>query len=74
VLAYSLGQLKLLNMIAGVEVVARIFITIALFSTLSFLAPLVAINITHVFGIAIAYFILGRRCSREHPQHTAMDK
>ncbi len=60
VLVFSLGRLKVLNAVTSVEVVARLVLTIMLFPVLSFMAPLVAINTTHLLGISHTYYRMGK--------------
>jgi len=58
--AYSLARLVPLNRLAGAELAAKFVLTVVLFPKLSYLAPLAAINLTHLFGAAYAYRRLGR--------------
>lgn len=59
--AYSTVNLKRLNTVAGIEVAVKTVLTVALYGKCGVSAPLVAMIITHVFGIAYAYWDMGRK-------------
>jgi O-antigen/teichoic acid export membrane protein len=61
ILSYSLARFRVWNGIACVEVAARLALTVALYRRFGYLAPLVALNVVHVCGIAIAYQWAGWR-------------
>ena len=61
ILSYSLARFRAWNAIACVEVAARLTLTIALYPRFGYLAPLVALNVVHVCGIAAAYQWAGWR-------------
>ena len=69
ILSYSLARFRLWAGIASVEVAARLALTVALYPRFGYLAPLVALNVVHVCGIAAAYQWTGWRLlvgPREH--------
>lgn len=55
VFAHALVRLRQLNMVAGLEVVAKLVLTVLLFPRFGILAPLIAISAVHLCGIAYAY-------------------
>ena len=55
ILAYGMARFRLLNGLAFVEVAARLILTVTLYPHFDYLAPLVALNVVHIFGIAGAY-------------------
>lgn len=61
ILAYGLARLKLYNGVVFAEVVARVILTLSLYPHFGYLAPLVALNVVHVLGIAGAYQWVGWR-------------
>jgi O-antigen/teichoic acid export membrane protein len=61
ILSYSLARFRLWTGIACVEVAARLALTVAFYPRFGYLAPLVALNIVHVCGIAAAYQWAGWR-------------
>jgi len=65
ILAYGLARLKLYNGVLFAEVVARVILTLSLYPHFGYLAPLVALNVVHVLGIAGAYQWVGWRL--RHP-------
>jgi len=64
VMAYSLGRLTQFNRILGLEVILRVVLTLSLYGTVSFIAPILAINIVHAFGLALVYVLYGRHLVR----------
>jgi hypothetical protein len=60
IIAYSLLNLRPLNILQAVELGSKIIITFILFPYTGYLAPLIAINIVHILGVAIWYRRLGR--------------
>lgn len=52
---FSLVRLAALNRAVGVELAARVAIAIGLFPLMGYLAPLVAVNVAHVSGVAVLY-------------------
>jgi O-antigen/teichoic acid export membrane protein len=58
VYAYAMVRLKALVTVTFVEVAGKIALTVALFPWLGYLAPLVAINLMHLGGIALGYATL----------------
>jgi hypothetical protein len=58
--AYALGYVVPLQWIAGIEFALKLALFLALFPFVDYLAPLIAINIVHFFGIAWAYTRLPR--------------
>jgi len=61
ILSYSLARFRVWNGIACVEVAARLALTVALYPRFGYLAPLVALNVVHLCGIAAAYQWAGWR-------------
>ena len=61
ILSYSLARFRLWTGIACVEVAARLALTVAFYPRFGYLAPLVALNVVHVCGIAAAYQWAGWR-------------
>ncbi len=61
ILSYSLARFRLWTGIACVEVAARLALTVAFYPRFGYLAPLVALNVVHVCGIAAAYQWTGWR-------------
>jgi hypothetical protein len=55
VFAYATVRLRQLLTVSGIELTAKVVVTMSLFSELGYLAPLVAINAIHVLGLAVAY-------------------
>lgn len=66
--AYALGRIGRLATIKTVEIVAKLGLMAALFGSVGVLAPLIAINVVHVLGVAAAYLILGRSMIAEKPK------
>ena len=60
VFAYSLTLLRPLIMVAGAELVIKLVLILLLFGEVGYLAPLIAISVVHMGGIAIAYAKLPR--------------
>lgn len=60
IFAYALGHLRPLVRVAALELTAKLLLTFVLFSRFGILAPLIAINVTHLCGIAWAYRALPR--------------
>ena len=60
-LAYSLARFRLWNWLVFLEVGARFALTVALYPRFGYLSPLIALNVVHVCGIAIAYQWAGRQ-------------
>jgi O-antigen/teichoic acid export membrane protein len=58
VYAYAMVRLRSLIVVTFVEVAGKVALTVALFPWLGYLAPLVAINIVHLGGIALGYAAL----------------
>jgi O-antigen/teichoic acid export membrane protein len=63
-LGFAMVRLRPLLVIMAVELVAKIALMAALVSSTGFAAPLLALNLTHLFGIAWAYQRLGWRLAR----------
>jgi O-antigen/teichoic acid export membrane protein len=61
ILSYSLARFRVWNGIAFIEVAARLALTVASYPRFGYLAPLVALNIVHLCGIAAAYQWTGWR-------------
>lgn len=61
ILSYSLARFRVWNGIACIEVAARLALTVALYPRFGYLAPLVALNVVHLCGIAAAYQWAGWR-------------
>jgi len=59
--AFAMVRLRALITVSGIELLVKLALTIALFPRLGFLAPLAALNIVHICGIAWAYLRMGRR-------------
>ncbi len=55
VFAHALVRLRQLNAVAGLEVVAKLVLTVLLFPRFGILAPLIAISAVHLCGVAYAY-------------------
>jgi O-antigen/teichoic acid export membrane protein len=60
IFAYSLTLLRPLIRVAGAELVIKLVLILVLFNQVGYLAPLIAISVTHICGIAIAYAKLPR--------------
>jgi hypothetical protein len=60
-----LARFRVWNGIACVEVAARLALTVALYPRFGYLAPLVALNVVHLCGIATAYQWAGWRLISE---------
>ena len=60
VYAFSRVQLKPLVMVTGLETVGKVILLFALFPVLGLYAPMAAINIVHILGIAWLYQRLNR--------------
>jgi membrane protein EpsK len=60
-LSYARVRMQPLLIVAGVEWGAKLALMILLFPTVGYIAPLIAINMVHLCGVAIAYARLGRR-------------
>lgn len=65
IVSYSFARFRLWNGIAIIEVAGRLILTVALYPRFGYLAPLVALNIVHFFGIAAAYQWAGYRLLAE---------
>ena len=63
IFAFSLLQLRPLNIVAATEVTAKIVLTLVLFPFTGYYSPLIAINLVHTGGVAILYRRLARRFS-----------
>ena len=61
ILSYSFARFRVWTGIASVEVIARLALTVALYPRFGYLAPLVALNVVHLCGIAAAYQWAGWR-------------
>jgi O-antigen/teichoic acid export membrane protein len=61
ILSYSFARFRLWLVIAAIEVMARLTLTVALYPRFGYLSPLVALNVVHVCGIAVAYQWAGWR-------------
>jgi O-antigen/teichoic acid export membrane protein len=61
IMSYSLARFRLWAGIASVEMAARLALTVAFYPRFGYLAPLVALNVVHVCGIAAAYQWAGWR-------------
>ena len=59
--AYSTVNLKRLNIVSGIEVTVKTILLVLLFERFGVSAPLIAMIITHVCGIAYAYRDMGRK-------------
>ena len=60
-LSYALARLRLWNSLSFIEVAARLGLTVVLYPRFGYLSPLVALNIVHICGIAVAYQWAGWR-------------
>ena len=52
---FSLVRHAALNRATGIELVARVAMTLGLFPFMGYLAPLIAVNVAHVCGVAALY-------------------
>ena len=52
---FSLVRHAALNRATGIELVARVAMTLGLFPFMGYLAPLIAVNVAHVSGVAVLY-------------------
>jgi O-antigen/teichoic acid export membrane protein len=52
---FSLVRLAALNRATGIELAARVAMTLALFPFMGYLAPLIAVNVAHASGVAALY-------------------
>ncbi|MDE2127232.1 MAG: hypothetical protein KGJ62_11630 [Armatimonadetes bacterium] len=55
VVAFSTVRLRPLNLVAGAEVGGKLLLTVLLFKSIGYLAPLAALSIVHICGVAFAY-------------------
>lgn len=60
VYAFAMVRLRALVWISLVEVAGKLALTVALFDWAGYLAPLIAINVMHVGGVALGYAALRR--------------
>jgi O-antigen/teichoic acid export membrane protein len=58
--ALSLDRIKPLVRLAGVELAAKLVVVWLIFPKWGYLAPLIAISVVHVIGVAFGYYALGR--------------
>lgn len=65
ILAYSTLRLKQLDTVAGIEIVIKVIAFVMLYPRVGIIAPLIAINIEHILGIAYSYYRLGRNTVKE---------
>ncbi len=61
IVAFSSGRLRGLIIVSGIELAARLLLIFGLFPTVGYLAPLIAINFTHLFGVSVAYAMVAKR-------------
>ena len=61
IVAYSTARFRLWNALYFLEITARFGLTVALYPRFGYLAPIVALNIVHICGMAIAYQLVGRK-------------
>ena len=61
---FSLVRLAALNRAVGIELVARVAMLLGLFPFVGYLAPLIAVNVAHVSGVAILYRRIVRSLER----------
>lgn len=64
VFAYATARLERVTLIMAVELIFKVALIAILFSDVGFVAPILAINIAHAGGLAIAYQLAGRRSLR----------
>ncbi len=67
ILAYSLARLRIWNWLSFIEVAARLVLTVVLYPRFGYLAPLIALNVVHICGIAVAYQWIGQRILASRP-------
>jgi O-antigen/teichoic acid export membrane protein len=60
IFAYALTLLRPLILVAGAELIIKLVLFLVLFGQVGYLAPLIAISVVHMGGIAIAYAKLPR--------------
>lgn len=63
VYAYATVRLGYVTILMAVELVAKLGLILALEGRFGYRAPLIAINVVHVGGVAVAYLFLGRRAA-----------
>jgi O-antigen/teichoic acid export membrane protein len=71
IFAYTFKRFGALNRILICEVVLKLGLVVVLVSQFSYGAPLIAINIVHVFGIAWAYVWLGKTVVESPKSHNS---
>lgn len=62
--AYSLKRFERLNKIVFIEALSKLVLIVVLVPIVGYTAPLMAINVTYILGIAWAYTYLGREIAR----------
>lgn len=60
IFAFSLLRLRPLNTTAAIEVAAKVGLLLVLFPVAGYYSPLIAVNVTHMGGVAILYRRLAR--------------
>ncbi len=65
IFAFSLVRLRPLNMVLAGELAGKLVLTLALFPFMGYMAPLLATNTVHVFGVAYFYRKVGAASLRE---------
>jgi len=65
IFAFSQVRLKPLIQVTAIETIGKVVFVFALFPTMSLYAPIVAINIVHILGVAYLYQRLYRPCINE---------
>jgi O-antigen/teichoic acid export membrane protein len=61
ILSYALARLRIWNSLAFIEVAARLGLTVVIYPRFGYLSPLIALNVVHICGIAVAYQWTGWR-------------
>ena len=62
-------RLRRLLSVSGTELAAKTALTMVLFSRAGYLAPLIAINVVHLLGLAVVYRLVMYTPSRESLPH-----
>lgn len=71
IFAFSLVRLRPLNMVLAGELAGKVIFTLALFPFIGYLAPLLATNVVHLFGVAYYYRRAGAGALKEARPQTA---
>lgn len=71
IVALAVVRLKSLLIVSGVELIAKLSLTLLLLPQTGYLAPLIALNVVHLAGAALAYRHLLLSAGKELPDRAA---